>query len=308
MVPPARPASYYGRPILKEPIWRGWIPAYFFAGGVAAGSSLLAFGGRLTGQRRLARRARVTALVGITASAACLVTDLGRPERFANMLRVARPTSPMSMGSWLLAVYGPAAGIAAATDVAGILPGVGAAAEAAAAALAPAVATYTGVLLADTSVPAWHGARQELPLLFASGAAASAGGVALALGSASAAARRMAMAGGAGELAVARVMEQRLGPIAEPYRTGRAGRMRRVGTALTSAGIGLVAASRRGRPAWGRLGGVLLAAGAALERFTVVEAGRQSTRDPKYVVGPQRARSAEQGYRSGHVSGEVGPD
>src|SRR5204862_2948337 len=91
MVPPAKPTSYYGRPILKEPIWRGWIPAYFFAGGLAAGSSLLALGGRLTGDQEMARRARLTALAGISASAAFLVADLGRPARFANMLRVARP-------------------------------------------------------------------------------------------------------------------------------------------------------------------------------------------------------------------------
>src|SRR5437667_790379 len=175
MVPKATPASYYGRPILKEPVWRWPVPAYFFTGGLAAGSSLLAAGARLSGNATLARRCSLSALGAIGASTYFLIDDLGRPERFVNMLRVVKPTSPMSMGSWLLAAYGPATGAAAASEVLGILPGVGRAAEAAAAALAPAVATYTAVVVADTAVPAWHEARRTLPFLFASGAAASAG-------------------------------------------------------------------------------------------------------------------------------------
>src|SRR5438067_3221929 len=140
--PPAA-RTYYGRPVLKEPVWRWPVPAYFFTGGLAAGSSLLAAGARLSGNATLARRSSLSALGALGASTYFLIDDLGRPERFVNMLRVAKPTSPMSMGSWLLAAYGPATGVAAASEVLGVLPGVGRAAEAAAAALAPAVATYT---------------------------------------------------------------------------------------------------------------------------------------------------------------------
>lgn len=155
-------SGYYGQPVLKAPTWRWYIPAYFFSGGVAAGSSLLGFGAGWDG--RLGRRARVTSIAALSAGAVCLVADLGRPERFVNMLRVAKPTSPMSVGSWVLALYGPAAGTAAACDVLGVLPGVGRTGQAAAAALAPVVASYTAVLLADTAVPAWHEAREVLPL------------------------------------------------------------------------------------------------------------------------------------------------
>ena len=163
------------------------------------------------------------------------------------------------------------------------------------------------MLLADTSVPVWHEAREELPLLFAAGAAASAGGVAVALGATSPSAQRLALSGGITELAAARAMERRLGWLGQPYHEGRAGQLRRWGTAMTSTGVGLVGAARR-HPVLRRLGGALIAAGAAVERFTVVEAGRQSARDPKYTVGPQRTRIDERNYRAHHVSREVGSD
>ena len=255
--------SYYGRPVLKRPVWKWLIPAYFFTGGLAAGSSLLALGARLTGRRRLARRARVTSLAAMTASAAFLVEDLGRPERFLNMLRVVRPTSPMSVGSWVLAAYGPAVGLSAVRRD-GWLP-----TDVVAAGLAPAVATYTGVLLADTAVPAWRDARRTLPLLFASGAAASAGGVGVLLAPAeeSGPARRLALAGAAGELA-----------LGERYSEGKAHAYATWTKRLTVAGVACMAI---GGPRLRRVGGALLAAGAATERFAVFHAGVQSTEDPR---------------------------
>src|SRR5690348_8377010 len=80
---------------------------------------------------------------------------LGRPERFLNMLRVLKPTSPMSVGSWALATHAGFAGAAAASAVTGIAPRLGRAAGAVAALTGPVVATYSGVLMADTAVPAW---------------------------------------------------------------------------------------------------------------------------------------------------------
>ena len=120
-------------------------------------------------------------LAALGVSAGLLVADLGRPARFYNMLRVMKPTSPMSVGSWVLSAFGVGTGTAVGSDVLGVLPGVGALGDAAAAALAPAVATYTAVLVSDTSVPAWHEGRDELPFVFAGGAAASAAGLAVAL-------------------------------------------------------------------------------------------------------------------------------
>src|SRR3712207_8483140 len=96
-----------------------------------------------------------------------LVRDLGRPSRFLNMLRVVKPTSPMSIGTWILTAYGPGVAIAGAAEVARLLPvrlgligrvlDVAARpAGIAAAGVAPGVAAYTAVLLTDTATPAWH--------------------------------------------------------------------------------------------------------------------------------------------------------
>src|SRR5687768_12625712 len=116
-VPPAEFRSYYGRPIVKRPVWRHDIPAYLFTGGLAAGSALLAAGADLTGRPVTRRAGRLAAVAALGASAYFLVNDLGRPARFHHMLRVAKPTSPMSMGTWILAAFGPAATAAGAAEV-----------------------------------------------------------------------------------------------------------------------------------------------------------------------------------------------
>ncbi len=176
MVPRAEFESYYGRPIIKAPSWSALdIAGYFFLGGLAGAGSVLAAGAQLTGRGSTATAMKVSSLAAISLSATALVHDLGVPSRFPNMLRVLKPTSPMSVGSWLLAGYAPAAGAAAVTAVTGRLPRAGAAATAAAALLGPAVASYTAVLAADTAVPAWHGAHRELPYVFAASATAAAG-------------------------------------------------------------------------------------------------------------------------------------
>src|SRR5581483_18111 len=145
--------SYYGRPILKEPVWKPEIPLYLFAGGLAGASSVLGFAARVTGRERLARTSLWVGLAGELASPALLVADLGRPERFLNMLRVFKVTSPMSVGSWVLAGSGAATTAEAACEALGILPCLRLVPAAASAALGGPLATYTAALLADTAVP-----------------------------------------------------------------------------------------------------------------------------------------------------------
>ncbi len=118
MVPDATFTSYYGRPVVKPSPWTSDIPAYLFLGGLAGGSSLLAAGADLTSRPALRRTGRLGALAGITVSFAALVHDLGKPSRFHHMLRVAKATSPMSVGTWILTVYGPMAGLAGAAAAA----------------------------------------------------------------------------------------------------------------------------------------------------------------------------------------------
>ena len=285
--------SYYGRPILKEPTWEAAdIAGYIFAGGVAAASSLLAAGAQYSARPALERRAKFTALTAISVSAAALVHDLGRPERFLNMLRVAKPTSPMSVGSWILSVYGPLAGASAASNLTGLFPGAGRACGLAAAVSGSAVATYTAVLLADTAVPTWHDAHEVLPFVFASSAAAAGGGIAAALAPVVEAgpARRMAVAGALLETVMSMRMEGSGHLSTETLREGRGGTLMRLSKAFSIGGaVGLALGGHRSRTV-SVVGGLAVAAGSALLRFGVFEAGKASTRDPKYVVVPQRER------------------
>ncbi|SCF12756.1 Formate-dependent nitrite reductase, membrane component NrfD [Micromonospora viridifaciens] len=303
-VPPAEFTSYYGRPVLKPPVWKWDIAAYLFTGGLAAGSSLLAAGGQLTGRPALRRAGRVTSLAAVTASAYFLVNDLGRPSRFHHMLRVAKLTSPMSVGTWILTAFGPAAGVAAVAEAAPwlpergllgvgrrLLPPAGHAAGLIAAVTAPALATYTAVLLADTAVPSWHEAYPELPAIFAGSALASGAGVGLLAAPTGQAgpARRFAVAGAALELWGAHRVEHRLGLYSEPYATGTAGRLLRAGRALTAAGVVGALVGRRSRVLSAVAGGALLAA-SVCTRFGIFRGGVASARDPKYTVVPQRER------------------
>ncbi|MDX6665701.1 MAG: hypothetical protein QOG68_1907, partial [Solirubrobacteraceae bacterium] len=172
------PRSYYGRPILKAPVWTPEVPVYFWVGGIAGASTGLALGAERAGNPRLARNAWRAAMAGIALSPPLLISDLGRPERFLNMLRMFKVTSPMSLGSWSLNATGLTTTVAFANSELGLFPRLAAVAKPAAGGLGLTLATYTGALIANTAIPVWHEARRELPFLFASGAAASAGAVA----------------------------------------------------------------------------------------------------------------------------------
>jgi formate-dependent nitrite reductase membrane component NrfD len=306
MVPRAKFTSYYGRPVIKRPVWQERdIAGYFFLGGLAGASSVLAAGASLTGRPALARGAKVGAATAIGASLAALVHDLGRPARFVNMLRVVKPTSPMSMGTWLLSAYAPAAFAAAASDVTGRLPRVGALATAAAAVTGPAVATYTAVLAADTAVPAWHDAHRELPFVFAGSATCAAAGLGLlaAPTAQSGPARRAAVLGAACEAAATHRMRARLGSVRETYETGSAGSLMRAAEGLTVGGAAVAAVlGGRSRRAAGAAGAALLA-GSACTRFGVFRAGLASADDPRYTVEPQRARLEARDEQARSVAG-----
>ncbi|GAA2416907.1 polysulfide reductase NrfD [Nonomuraea africana] len=292
MVPEAEFRSYYGRPVIKAPIWHEpHMPTYLYLGGLSGVSSMMAVVAGFTGHHRLARTARIAAALGAATGAGLLAAELGRPERFLNMLRVFKPTSPMSVGSWILAAQGGLSAVAASSELTGILPVVGDAAVLATGVTGPLTATYTAVLVADTAVPAWHEAYRELPFLFAGSALASAGALGmLATPRAEAGpARAVAMIGAAMETVSGVVMERRLGPAGEPYRLGRAGYLMRSARALTAGGGLLAAVAGRSRTLTA-LSGLALTAGALCTRFGVLAAGRASAADPKYTVVPQRQR------------------
>ena len=287
--------SYYGKPIVKEPVWKAEIPFYLFTGGVAGGASVLHGLARLTGNHRLARSSLYIGAVADAVSPVLLVSDLGRPERFLNMLRVFKVTSPMSVGSWILFVSSGASTTAATLELLAALRPAKWLAEAVSFVTGPPLATYTGALLANTAIPVWSEARDELPWLFGASAAASAGATAAMVTPAAAAgpARRAAVAGVAAELGLVRLMRRRLGFVGEVYELGEAGRYARVSRVCAAAGAGLLALrGRRSRPA-AVVGGALVLAGEVALRWSVFKAGFQSARDPRYTVLPQRKRIEE---------------
>jgi len=305
MVPRERPTSYYGRPIVKRPVWKPEIPLYFFFGGLAGGSATLAAAATFAGRPRLARRAWAGAFVGVTVSPVLLIRDLGQPRRFLYMLRVVKVTSPMSLGAWLLAANGGATTLAAGLNLLlprrrGGLPEVGAALVGA------PLATYTAALITNSAIPAWSEARLEMPFVFASSAAASAAGAAmLTVPSAEAEpARALGIAAVAVEEVASRVMLKRLGPLAKAYEEGEPGKIDRAARALSAAGalalaIGGRAGRRHGaseadrtRRAISATGGALLLAGACCKRWAVFKAGFASAEDPAQTVDLQRARMA----------------
>ncbi|MBV9379443.1 MAG: polysulfide reductase NrfD [Streptosporangiaceae bacterium] len=324
MVPPAEFTSYYGKPVINRPVWSSPdIPGYLFLGGLAGASSLLGAGAQLTGRPSLARTAKAGAFGAGCLSMVALVHDLGRPARFANMLRVLKVSSPMSVGSWLLSGYVPAAGVAAACALTGRFPLIGAAATGGAALLGPPVAAYTAALISDTAVPAWHDGYPEMPFVFAGSAATAAGGLGL-LGTSLLAAspaeavpaRNLGLFGACLELAAAARMTRRIGMVAEPYHSGRGGAYMKAGEVLAVLGVagslagaagpplssagqrfagaqslGRLLSGPRGRVVTAVSGAALLAASAAT-RWGIFHAGMASADDPKYTVVPQRERLA----------------
>ena len=304
MVPPAEFVSYYDRPIVKASPWEADIPAYLFLGGLAAGSSLLAAGADLTGRTALRQSARLTAIGAVTLSFAALVHDLGRPARFHHMLRVAKITSPMSVGTWILTGYAPLAGLAAAGELRRLLPPLlrrlvgtpssllARSAGLGAAGLAPALASYTAVLLADTATPSWHEARHHLPFIFVGSAAAAAGGMGMLCAplAETGPALAIGIGGAAVDLVVSRQMEVAMGLTAEPMHHGRAGRYLRAAKALTLSGATLAALAGRQHRNAAAIAGASLLAGSVCTRFGIFHAGQQSAADPRFVVVPQRQR------------------
>jgi formate-dependent nitrite reductase membrane component NrfD len=287
--------SYYDRPIVKEPVWNPEIPYYFFTGGLAGASSVLHVVAKLTGNERLAKSSMFIGAAADVASPLLLIKDLGRPERFLNMFRVFKVTSPMSVGSWILLASGGASNTAAALELLGVLKPVKALAEAVSFVAGPPLATYTGTLVANTAIPVWSEARDELPWLFGASAAASAGAAAAVFTPTEAAgpARRAAVAGTVAELGLMELMERRLGFVGEVYKQGEAGTYNKIAKACTAAGAALLAARGKRSRAAAVTGGALVLAGELALRWSVFKAGFQSARDPRYTVLPQKERLAK---------------
>ena len=318
MVPEPEFTSYYGRPVVKPAPWGDDVAAYLFLGGVAGGSALLAAGAQLNGRPLLRRNARLGALGAVGLGAAALIKDLGRPERFLNMLRTFKVTSPMSVGSWILIAFSAGSGVAAVAEIdrmsgerlplgplRGVLRAVEGPAGLEAAVFAGPLAAYTAVLLGDTATPTWNEMHGELPFVFVSSASLASAGLAMVTTPVREAgpARNLALLGVVGDVVAMKIMERRMDPVAaEPLHQGKAGTMLKWSEGLVLAGgLGTLLAGRNRAVA--AASGLALLAGSALTRFGVFEAGLASAKDPRYTIEPQKRRLAER--RAAGITGDA---
>ena len=292
-------ATYFDRPILKAPVWEIDIPAYYYLGGAAGASMALAAAAQLEGGEeisRFVRRCHWIGIIGSSAGAVLLVHDLGRPERFVNMLRVFRPTSPMNVGAWILAGAAPLA-IAAGffTRQSGQFKWLGETAGYAAGLFGLGLAGYTGVLVGNTAIPAWKEARPCLPVLFLSSAAASTASLLEMFPNGARTSQLILIFGTAArtaELVSARWMEKRTSRVqtaGEPLREGVSGALWKTAAVLTAASLVIPLAGRKS----GKLrqcAGVLGTLGAIALRFAVHFAGSASAANPRATFDLQRRK------------------
>ena len=308
MVEEAQFTSYYDRPIVKAPPWEYPIGVYLFLGGVAGSSGLIALGADLTDRPNLRKNARIGSIVALGIGTVSLIEDLGRPERFLNMMRTFKLTSPMNLGTWILTAYGMGAGMTFANELDRMmgekLP-LGPLRDLARwlewpAALQQAItgaplAVYTAVLLGNSALPSWYGGKKSLPFLFVSSASLAASGMSMIttptkeIGPV----QKLALAGVVGDMLSVKAMKKEMHPVeAEPLEEGKAGKKLHLAEKLLVAGgvLGLFAKKHR---AIAVASGICLASASALTRFGILDAGFQSAEHPRYTVIPQKDRLAK---------------
>jgi formate-dependent nitrite reductase membrane component NrfD len=298
----AEPASYFGLPAIKKPEWTWTVPAYFFVGGTASGAYICAtladvWGGHW--DHAYVRAGRWLALVGVILSVPLLVADLGRPERFLNMLRVFKPRSMMSTGSWALTAFGAFSALGVGVELlAALRPRarlrhglIGPLRVLAWLGIVPAlyVASYTGVLLSATNVPLWAGNRFLMgPLFFSSAMSCGLAATSLAARlfgpvrpSVDDRFKRAEQRVLTTELAITAASGLMLRGLARPLLTGQWSRLYQWGSLGTGLLMPLLLPRLGLRGGiWGAVSSVLVLIGGASTRLAVIEAGKESADDP----------------------------
>lgn len=296
--------TYYDRPQVKPAPFDVWVVGgYIFLAGLSGAAAILGAVAPVDGARRphrrrgsLARRARYLSLLAPIIGAPLLIYDLHTPQRFYNMLRIAKKTSPMSIGTWILMSFSAFAGIAGFGQIVSDLKPrwrwprrVATASQVPAAIAGAGLATYTGSLISATSTPVWAAAPREIAARFASSSVAAAS-AALSMGETSPSRRRsldnLLLAALTVELAASAAADMRYRDTGvEAGRTGRWGKVEKIGA--TGLGvllpIGLLLASRMSGRRFGSLAKVARAAaiaGSAAMRVSILGVGAESARRP----------------------------
>lgn len=284
--------GYYGIPMLKEPQWTWEIPVYFFLGGVSGSAAVIGAMAHWTGaDLRIARDSRYLAAAGAVLSSGLLISDLGRPERFLNMLRVFKPQSAMSMGAWALAGFGTFAGASAFaewlsnfTEI-GAIKILGNVAEGFACLFGLPFSNYTGVLIGATAIPVWNEYVSTLPLHFGmSGMNAAVSMLELLGHDRSPALNFLGLVASSVESAEGVRIETNPRPVTEPLKHGYSGWIIRTGGMLSGPiplGLRLASlfTSRVTSRKLRRIAAASSIAGSLITRFAWVEAGHVSAQD-----------------------------
>jgi formate-dependent nitrite reductase membrane component NrfD len=285
------PLGEVGHGMMKPPVWTWEVPLYFWTGGIAAGSAFVALACDLAGDHRGAAVARKVSLGALIPSPPLLVLDLGRPERFLNMLRVVKTRSPMSMGAWALTVFGNLAAGAVGADLIGRQKPARAL-GAANVLVGGYLGSYTGVLLACTAVPLWSRSKLFLgPIFVCTATATGAAACRLALSATgrgrdhpTIVALSDVQAGAMlAELGLSVVNERRIGDVGAPLHRSKP---MKAAKWLVRGGLGLQLTRRR---ALEHAASVAYLAAGLLFRYAWVMAGPESARDDRAVAAAGRS-------------------
>lgn len=284
--------GYYGIHLLKEPQWSWEIPIYFFVGGAAGAAAVVAEVARMTGtEAGLVNDARTVAAIGSILSPALLVSDLGVPSRFLNMLRVFKVQSPMSVGVYVVSLFAPSATAAKIANwirqnrSGKMLRTIESTAGLFAALIGLAMATYTGVLIGATAIPVWNENIDTLPVHFAlSGLVAGVSAIQLMGHEQNRALRILGIAASAGETAVGVKLELEGKPANEAVKKGLSGAITRLGGILCGPlplafRVAAMFANKSRSKDLVRAACAASLAGSLLTRIGWIRAGHRSARD-----------------------------
>lgn len=293
------PAGEIHGPLIHAPVWEWQVPLYFWVGGIASGSAFVALACDAAGDHRSAAIARKVALGVVMTAPPLLIADLGRPERFLNMMRIFKPRSPMNTGAWCLVAFSGSSALAVAADLVR-RPKAARTLGAITAALGSYLGSYTGVLLACTAVPVWSRSRAILgPTFVATATATGAAATRLTLVASGLprghptrrALGTLETASMITELSLSAIGERRLGDTAEALRRGRPGIFLHAAKSLVGLGLSLRLLERRAGPRAHDVASVMYLAGGLAFRFAWVYAGKASATDDAAVAAMARARA-----------------
>jgi Polysulphide reductase, NrfD len=288
--------SYYGLPVLKPPTWTWEVPLYFFFGGISGVSACIAFVAQFfRSDPALIRVALWMALIGAAICPVLLISDLGRPSRFLNMLRVFKIQSAMSLGAWILVAFSGCVFLSVlcfelilrgfSSSLLVLLLWLG---EGSGTATGLLLASYTGVLLGVTAIPVWSENRKLIPAYFlTSGLGCSAGILELA-GFLIPATQTFGFVASGMETAVGGLIELRKRPVDAPLHRGGSGWTLRIGGVLEGPAALVIRVFWGSVPAGRYAAAVCFLIGALLSRYAWIWAGRASAHDPQALFQLQR--------------------